>query len=203
MTTSEGVEYGMVDLDVGHPLWDRFFWVAPLVLVGTLEEDGTFDLAPKHMAMPMGWQNLFGFVCTPRHGTYGNARREGGFAVSWPGPEQLVQTSLAAAPREEGSKPSVTAFPVAAATVVPGVVVPGASLQMECELERIIDGFGENSLIVGRVVAARGREALLRDPDRDDADLIRAAPVLAYLHPGRLAFISDTQAFPFPAGMRK
>ena len=37
----------------------------------------------------------------------------------------------------------------------------------------------------------------------DDADLIRAAPVLAYLHPGRLALISDTQAFPFPAGMRK
>ena len=203
MTRFPDPEERMVDLDVGHPLWDRFFWVAPLVLVGTLEEDGAFDLAPKHMAMPMGWQNLFGFVCTPRHGTYVNARREGGFAVSWPGPGQLVQTSLAAAPRENGDKPSVAAFPVEAAAVVPGAVVPGACLQMECELERIVDGFGDNSLIVGRVVAARGQESVLRDPDRDDADLIRAAPVLAYLHPGRLAFIGDTQAFPFPAGMRK
>lgn len=203
MTTRAHAENGMIELDVGHPLWDRFFWVAPLVLVGTLEETGAFDLAPKHMAMPMGWQNLFGFVCTPRHGTYGNARREGGFAVSWPGPDQLVQTSLAAAPREGGGKPWIGAFPVEAAATVPGAVVPGASLQMECELERIVDGFGENSLIVGRVVAARGREAVLRDPDRDDADLIRATPVLAYLHPGRLASISDTQAFPFPAGMQK
>ena len=203
MTSSADVTNGMIELDVGHPLWDRFFWVAPLVLVGTLEADGAFDLAPKHMAMPMGWQNLFGFVCTPRHGTYGNARREGGFAVSWPEPDQLVQTSLAAAPREDGGKPSVAAFPVAPARRVAGAVVPGACLQMECELERIVDGFGENSLIVGRVVAARGREGVLRDPDRDDADLIREAPLLAYLHPGRLAFVADTQAFPFPAGMRK
>ena len=97
----------------------------------------------------------------------------------------------------------MAAFPVEAAAGVPGAVVPGAGLQMDCERERIVDGFGDNSLFVGRVVAARGQESVLRDPDRDDADLIRAAPVLAYLHPGRLAFIGDTQAFPFPAGMRK
>jgi flavin reductase (DIM6/NTAB) family NADH-FMN oxidoreductase RutF len=81
--------------------------------------------------------------------------------------------------------------------------VPGASLQLECELEQIVDGFGDNSLIVGKAVAARGREAVLRDPDTDDAELIRDAPVLAYLHPGRLAFVAETQAFPFPKGMRK
>ena len=192
----------LIELDVTHPLWDRFFWIAPLVLVGTLEADGAFDLAPKHMAMPMGWQNYFGFVCAPRHATYANARREGGFAVSWPTPEQLVQTSLAAAPRHEGTKPGLAAFPLEAAASVPGVVVPGASLQLECELEQIVDGFGDNSLIVGKAVAARGREAVLRDPDTDDAELIRDAPVLAYLHPGRLAYVAETQAFQFPKGMR-
>jgi len=203
MSGNNGNDDRLIELDVTHPVWDRFFWVAPLVLVGTVEEDGAFDLAPKHMAMPMSWQNYFGFVCAPRHGTYANARREGGFAVSWPTPGQLVQTSLAAAPRQDGKKPTLAAFPLRAAESVPGAVVPGASLQMECELDRIIDDFGDNSLIVGRVIAARGRESVLRDPDTDDAELIRAAPLLAYLHPGRLAFVAETQAFPFPRGMRK
>ena len=44
----------LVELDMNLPIWDRFFWVAPLVLVGTMESDGSYDLAPKHMAMPMG-----------------------------------------------------------------------------------------------------------------------------------------------------
>ena len=33
-----------VELDVRAPVWDRFFTVAPLVLVGTREPDGGFDL---------------------------------------------------------------------------------------------------------------------------------------------------------------
>jgi hypothetical protein len=68
----------VVSLDVTAPIWERCFTVAPLVLVGTREKDGSYDLAPKHMATPMGWQNYFGFVCTPRHRTYHNVRRERG-----------------------------------------------------------------------------------------------------------------------------
>jgi hypothetical protein len=52
-----------------HPVWMRVFTVNPLVVVGTREESGAYDLAPKHLAMPMGWENYFGFVCTPRHNT--------------------------------------------------------------------------------------------------------------------------------------
>jgi len=71
----------VVSLDVTAPIWERFFTVAPLVVVGTREEDGSYDLAPKHMATPMGWQNYIGFVCTPRHRTYHNVRRERAFTV--------------------------------------------------------------------------------------------------------------------------
>ena len=58
-----------VELDVRWPVWERVYMVAPLVLVGTREPDGRHDLAPKHMALPLGWQNYFGFVCAPRHST--------------------------------------------------------------------------------------------------------------------------------------
>jgi len=199
-----GTPPSLVELDTTLPVWDRFFWVAPLVLVGTMEEDGQHDLAPKHMAFPMGWENYFGFVCTPRHHTYGNIRRDGVFTVSYPRPAQLVLTSLAASPRcEEASKPSLAALPVFPASRVDGVLLEGASAFLECELDRIVDGFGVNSLIVGRVVAARVAPDAERMNDGDDQALIHQAPVLAYLNPGRFAAIDDSLSFPFPAGMKK
>jgi flavin reductase (DIM6/NTAB) family NADH-FMN oxidoreductase RutF len=193
-----------ISLDVQHPIWDRFFMVSPLVLVGTREPDGNCDLAPKHMAGPMSWDNWFGFVCTPRHHTYSNAVREGAFTVSWPTPAQLLETSLAAAPRypAEG-KPALDVLERVPATVVAGELLAGAWLHMECVLERVVDELGENSLLIGRIVAASVDQHSLRGPDRDDQDLVRAAPLLAYLHPGRFAEISDSRAFPFSAGTRR
>lgn len=194
----------LVELDARQPVWDRFFWVAPLVLVGTTEPDGAHDLAPKHMAFPMGWENYFAFVCTPRHRTYSNARREGAFTVSYPRPGQLVLTSLAASPRcDDAVKPALDALPVFPAARVAGVLLEGGSAFLECELERVVDGFGVNSLVVGRVVAARVAEDALRFGDGDDQALIRQSPILAYLAPGRFAAIDDSYSFPFPEGMER
>jgi flavin reductase (DIM6/NTAB) family NADH-FMN oxidoreductase RutF len=193
-----------VELDVSQPIWDRFFYVISLVIVGTREADGGHDLAPKHMAMPMGWDNYFGFVCSPRHGTYTNIERDRVFTVSYPRPDQLLQTSLAASPRfDRVGKPALAALPVVPARVVDGVLVENAYLELECELDRIIDGFGPNSLIIGRIAAARAAEDALRTMDADDADLINHSPLLAYVSPGRFATIDKTLSFPFPAGMRK
>lgn len=194
----------LVELDMNQPIWDRFFWVAPLVLVGTIEPDGSHDLAPKHMAMPMGWENYFGFVCTPRHHTYSNIQRDGAFTVSYPRPEQLVLASLAASPRfTQNEKPAMKALPVFPSTTVNGVLLSGAYMFLECELDRFVDGFGVNSLIIGRVVAARVAEDSERIDEVDDQSLVHDAPVLAYLHPGRFASISDSLSFPFPSGMKK
>lgn len=187
------------ELDVTQPIWERFFQVSPLVVVGTREGDG-FDLAPKHMAFPLGWENWFGFVCTPSHGTYHNARRSGAFTVSYPRPEQLVVTSLTAQQRDEsGEVPLLDALPTEPATTVDGVLLEDAYVHLECELDRVIDGFGPNSLVVGQVVAARVHADALRSSGREDTDQIRDAPLLAYLNPGRFAQISKSRAFPFPA----
>jgi flavin reductase (DIM6/NTAB) family NADH-FMN oxidoreductase RutF len=194
----------LVELDVRVPVWERFFTVAPLVLVGTREPDGSFDLAPKHMVLPLGWQNFFGFVCTPRHATYFNAWRERAFTVSYPRPDQLVETSLAASGRcADGTKPATAALPTVPARRVAGVLVEGATIQFECELERIVDGFGDNSLVVGRIVAAYADPAALRDAERAPEDVLAAAPLLAYVSPGRFAAIGSAHSFPFPEDMRK
>jgi len=192
-----------VDLDVGSPIWSQFFLVAPLIIVGTLEDDGTVDLAPKHMAMPLGWQNYFCFVCSPRHATQRNAQRSGQFTVSFPRPGQIVQSSLMASGRsEDGSKPAVRALATVPARVMEGVLVSDAYAWLECALERVVDGFGENSLIVGEIVAASVDEQALRASESDDADLTAAAPLLAYVSPGRYAEIGETFSFPFPADFR-
>ena len=193
-----------VTLGTDQPIWDRFFMVAPLVVIGTREADGTYDLAPKHMAMPMGWDNHFAFVCTPRHGTYHNARREGVFTVSFPRPSQVVVASLAASPRcENHSKPTLKALPIFKAPTIDGVFLEDGYVYLECQLERIIDGFGDNSLIVGTIVGAHVDEDALRLSDEDDGDLIHQAPLLAYLSPGRFANIQHSYAFPFPADFKR
>lgn len=192
---------GLVTLSPSHPIWDRVHMAAPLVVVGTRESDGGWDLAPKHMASPMGWGDYFGFVCTPRHRTYVNARREGAFTVSFPGPGQVLVASLAAAPRcEDSEKPSLDLVDTFPATTVEGPLVEGARLHLECELHRIYDDFDVNSLITGRIVAAHVDEQALRRPDRDDRDLLQASPVLVYLPPGRYAAVGETRAFPFHRG---
>lgn len=201
---SDLLDSNLVTLDTKDPIWDRFFMVAPLVLVGTREADGAYDLAPKHMAIPLGWQNYFAFVCTPRHSTYGNVKRTNAFCVSFPTPSQLLITSLAAAPRcDDGNKTALGALATFPATVVDGELLEDGYLYLECEQERIIDGFGENSLIIGSIVAAHVREQALRGAEYDDHDLLRSMPILAYLQPGRFTTISETNAFPFPQGMKR
>lgn len=194
----------LVSLEMDHPIWDRFFTVAPLVVIGTRERDGKYDLAPKHMATPLGWENYFGFVCTPEHGTYQNILRENVFTVSFPTADSVVLTSLAASPRcDNDSKPSLAALPTFAAESIDGRFLREAALFFECRLDRIVDGFGINSLIAGRIIAAHLSPDALRSMDVDDQDTLAASPLLAYVSPGRYAVINQSQSFPFPAGFQR
>jgi flavin reductase (DIM6/NTAB) family NADH-FMN oxidoreductase RutF len=193
----------LVPLDTDRPVWDRFFGVFPLVIVGSKEGD-RYDLAPKHLAMPLGWENHYCFVCSPRHATYDNVRRHCVFTVSYPRPGGVLLASLAAAPRcEDRSKPSLLVLPTFPARKVDGVLVKGCYLYLECTLRSVVDGFGPNSLIVGDVVAAAAHEDALRAEERDEGDQIFQSPLLAYVSPGRLAEIRQTTAFPFPKGFSR
>jgi len=184
-------------------LWDRIFTVAPLVIVGSKDTDGTYDLAPKHMVMPLGWGRQYGFVCTPRHRTYRNIERHGVFTVSFPRSFQIVQTALAASPREQdGTKPALAALPTFCARRVDGVLVHGCYAFLECELDWFVE-LDDASLVIGRIVAASATEDAILDPDRDDGELLRHVAPLAYLSPSRFAAIDESRSFPFPASFSR
>jgi flavin reductase (DIM6/NTAB) family NADH-FMN oxidoreductase RutF len=205
-----GLEQELVEISTDAPIWERFFVAAPLVLVATKEAEHAtkeaehYDVAPKHLAMPLGWENYFAFVCTPRHATYRNLGVHPEFTVSFPRDDRLLQASMAAGGRRaDGSKPTLAAVPVFSARKVDGVLVEGCALFLECALDRVIDGFGENSLIVGRVVSASAPRVALRGPEVDDADLLRELSPLVYLAPGRFGVVRETYSFPFPADFRR
>jgi flavin reductase (DIM6/NTAB) family NADH-FMN oxidoreductase RutF len=94
-------------------------------------------------------------------------------------------------------------LPTFPASEVDGLFIEDAYLFLECVLDRISDDFGENSLIVGRIVAAHVREDYLRASERDEQDLIHGSPLLAYLSPGRYASVGESYSFPFPAGFMR
>ena len=198
----------VISLDPEQPFWDRFFMVAPLVVIGTRDEEGTYNLAPKHMVTPMGWRNYFGFVCTPRHKTYRNAKRSGVYTVSYPRPSQVVLASLAASPRTETTdgpttKPSLDQLPMLDAEIVDGVFLEDAYLFLECEVDRIVDDLGENSLLIGQIAAVHVHKDAMRVSEQDKQKTLHENPLLAYVPPDRYATIADTNAFPFPAGFEK
>ncbi len=203
MTTATDIRR-LVEIPVDAPVWDRFFCVAPLVLIGTRNADGGVDLAPKHMVTPLGWQNYFAFVCSPSHSTCKNIRRTGEFTVSYPKPDQLLYTALAASPREAtGEKPVLDFFSTFPATQIDADFIDEAYLYFECRLLKEVGGFGENCLLAGEIIAARSDPEYLRSREIDDQELIHEAPLFAYLAPGRFAEIEDSAAFPFPANMKK
>ena len=194
-----------ISLDTSQPVWKRFFMIAPLAVVGTREAGG-YDLAPKHMITPMGFDNYFGFVCTPAHGTYQNIQEHGEFTVSFPKPEQTLITSLSAAPRQaEISKTHqvIDALPTCRATEVDALFLQQSYLMFECKHFRTIDGFGLNSLITGEIIHAYVDPDYLRVSEQDEQQQLHENPLLAYVAEGRFARVADTWHFPFPKGFKR
>lgn len=192
----------IVHLHNGESIWNRFFTVAPLVVIGT-KEGSTYDLAPKHMAMPLGHGPYFGFICTPRHSTYHNVKRAGIFTVSFPKPDQVTLASLAASPRcetEENEKIIVNQLPTIPAPNIDALFLADSYLFLSCTFMKIIDGFGDHSLICGKIIDTYVDREYLRISEQDEQEMIAKAPLLAYLADGRFAEIKNTNKFPFPKG---
>ena len=196
----------MIELDVEQDIWSRAYTVHSLIIIGSKEEDGNYNFAPKHMAMPLGFSNHFGFIGTPRKSTYRNIQREKVFTVSYPKPSQLTVSSLAATQREDDdSKPILDQIPTAPAQEIEGYFVKDSYFQLECKLTECLGKFGEWELIVGEIIAARIDKRMSRkiSDSAGEGQLIYNNPLLAYLHPNRFSVIKESNVFPFPKEFKR
>lgn len=192
-------------LDTNQPIWPHTFTVAPLVIIGTKENDG-YDMAPKHMVSPIGFTNYFGFVCTPRHTTYSNIQKAEEFTVSFPLPKQVLLTSLSASPRKDTiskSRNIVDALPTLKASKVDALFIEDSYLYLECKLFKIIDGFNENSIITGKIISAFVDNKYHRVSEKDEQQQLFENPLLAYIADGRYAQITETFNFPYPKNFKR
>jgi flavin reductase (DIM6/NTAB) family NADH-FMN oxidoreductase RutF len=194
-----------ISLDVGGAIWDHFYTVAPLVVIGTKENE-TYDLSPKHMVTPIGFSNYLGFVCTPRHRTYHNIKKEKKFTVSFVRPSQVLLTSLAAIPRCEENhytKEIVTKIPTITTTENDNIFIADSYALFECSLYKIIDGFNDYSIITGQIDAAFVHEDYKIFSEVDQQKHIYDNPLLAYIAQGRFASIKETFNFPYPKDFQR
>ena len=74
---------------------------------------------------------------------------------------------------------------------------------LKCRLDHLVDGFGEASVVAGRVAAAHVHLDASRSTEKDDHELINRSPLLAHLNPGRCAHVSKSYSFPIPAGFQR
>ena len=198
-------ENGYFKLDISNPIWEQIFTVAPLVVIGT-KEGSKYDLAPKHMAIPIGFDNYFGFVCTPKHKTYHNIKKTKNFTVSFPLPNQVVLASLSASPRCEenlGAKPIIDILPTLKASTIDALFLAESYLFLECKLFKIIDGFNENSIITGTIRAAYCHKDYLRV-----SEIFANRPWAIYTNIGFslsccCSSFSETYNFPFPKDFKR
>ena len=192
------------NIDIDDGFWNRFYLPFSLVLIGSVEGDH-YNLAPKHLAMPLSWKNDFGFICTPSHKTYQNIKLTKTFTVSYPQADQLAIASLASSPRSENDKDKqiISQLATRPAKVIDGIVLERAFLVYECELTKIYDDFNDNSLIAGKILKAYADEDYLIHQDQDNQRMIYSHPLPVFLYPDRYTLIEKTSAFPFPIGFKK
>ena len=187
----------LLSLELSHSIWDRFFTVAPLVVIGTRASEGAQNLFATHRAFPFDPENLFAFLASPAEPVVQNCLRERAFSVSFPHPRQIVEASLATAPAgTDDQNPLVAEIQTFRAREIDAPVLAGARLGLECRLERVVEDLGTSWLIVGTIVAAHLDRDTRRVSERDDYDLVARHPLLAFVAPGRFAEIEHTDTFP-------
>lgn len=193
-----------VSLDMQQSIWEHFYMVAPLVVIGSKENDN-YNLAPKHMVIPIGFSNYFGFVCTPRHATYHNIKKEKNFTVSIVKPSQVVISSLTATPRTEKNECSkdIISNLSTISSSNGNLFIKDSYVLFECELFKIIDGFDDYSIITGKIKNALVHKNFKIYSDMDEQKYFQENPLLGYIAQGRFATIKETYKFPFPRDFKK
>jgi len=194
-----------INLNVKESIWEHFYTVAPLVVVGSKEKNG-FDLAPKHMVTPIGFSDYIGFVCTPRHTTYHNILKTKRFTLSFVKPDQILLSSIAAIPRC-----SVDSFPMDITDNIPtistqegeNIFIADSYVLMDCDLHKIIDGFDDYSIITGKIKSAMVHKDYKVVSDEGQQELIYENPLLAYVAQGRFASIKKTMKYPYPKDFQR
>ena len=180
----------------------QYAHVSPVILVTTVNADGSLNVAPKTQNTPVGKEGrIFMFVCTPIHHTYQNIKRTGEFVVNYPTPELIEKVAAAASVFEDRADEIVGSGLTATSSVkVRPPRIKECQIHLECELVEIRE-YGPYGLVVGKVVAASGNEEVVLAADTNTVEFSRRLaqnPLLAYVYPNHFTAVNECRRFVFP-----
>ncbi len=153
-----------VDLPLSTTEWRPAPLVGQVVLVTTLNEDGTTNIAPKCWAsMVASEPPTLAFNCNLQHWTARNILRSREFVVNVPGAE-IASTVWATGHLPHPRPVEAAGFtPLAAAQVKPPRVAE-CRVHLECVLDRHLN-YGQEVVLFGRIVAASADKTITKAKD--------------------------------------
>jgi len=145
---------------------ERNFIVCPVILITTVNGEGTPNAALKTNFMTVSSMKCYAFCCSPEHHTYQNIVETGEFVINVPTEDIIEKVLKAAIATEKRCPAGLNEIESAGLTPIPSEKVRPPRVKeciahYECLLDR-----HENGLIVGKVVAVSVDKSLIDGTDR-------------------------------------
>jgi len=144
---------------------ERNFVVCPVVLITTVNREGTPNAAVKTNFMTVGSMTKYAFCCSPEHHTYQNIMETGEFVINVPTEDIIGKVLKAAIITEKPCPAGLNEIERAGLTPIPSEKVrPPRVKECGAHYECLLDWYKEG-LIVGKVVAVSVDKSLMDGTD--------------------------------------
>ncbi len=153
-----------VDFSPDKRTWQPSPLAGQIVLVTTLNEDGTSNIAPKSWVSMMAFEPpILALGCNLKHSTAKNILRSGEFVVNMPG-EELIDTIWASHKKPHPRSVESIGLSSIRATRLGPPRVEECKAHFECRLVKHIS-FGQEIMLIGQIEACSMDEALRESTD--------------------------------------
>jgi len=160
---------------------ERNFILCPMVVITTVNREGTPNAAIKTGFMSVSSLRRVAFSCPPEHHTNRNILETKEFVVNIPTEEIIKEVYTASVITEKSSPPDVNEIEEAGLTPIPSERVKPARIK-ECiaHYECVLEWYKEE-IIVGKIVAASADGSLLKRKEARKMMFVAAGlPVTRY-----------------------
>ncbi len=153
-----------MDIEPDKRKWHPSPILGQLVLVTTMNKDGTSNIAPKNWISYMAFgPSLIALGCSTKHWTAKNILRSGEFVVNVPGTELVDKIWEAGYLDHPRPVESLGLTPIPSVSVKPPRVEE-CKAHLECVLDQHF-AYGDEVIMLGRIVAASIDERALKSKD--------------------------------------